>query len=230
MEQKKTIIEYKDCIISNKNLTLPRFTMSFEESELVEIKSLGDEISSLFIRGISTLAPLEGKIFFNGNSYDPMDQEKILKLKRNLAYLGPLCALLSNRSLLENILLFRLWEEDLRKINPDKNFIADCEKAGISGFLYKRPEKTTEEIKCGAFLVREFLKNPKIVFMERPYLFTRGRLDRFLLEKLEKVSQTKVPIVYFSNSGFVPSLKVTHKIIIEKEKIEKIKVSNGSDV
>jgi len=139
-----------------------------------------------------------------------------------------LCALLSNRSLIENILLFRLWEQNTRKIKADEEFKEDCDRAGISDYLYKRPEKATEEVKCGAYLVREFLKNPRIIFLERPYLFTRGRLDRFLCEKLKKASQSNVAVVFFSTTGFVPSVRVTHKIIIEKDKIEKVRVSNGS--
>jgi ABC-type ATPase involved in cell division len=228
LEQKKTIIEYKNCIVSDKNKTLPEFSISIEENDVIEISASDDETASLFIRGLSTLVSLKGEIFFKEDLFNTLEYEKILELKRNIAYIGPLCALLSNRSLIENILLFRLWEENSRKIRPDSDFMEDCERAGISEYLYQRPEKATEEVKCGAYLVREFLKNPLVIYMERPYLFTRGRLDRFLCEKLNKASQMNVPVVFFSTTGFVPSFRVTHKIIIEEDKIEKVRVKNGS--
>lgn len=224
----KAVIEYKDFIISGKNYELPKFSLKVNENDIIEIDSKSDGAASLFIRGISTLNSVRGDIFFSGSRYNPMDYEKMLQLKRNIGYLGPLCALLSNRSVIENIVLHRLWEENTRKIKLDESLIKDCELAGISEYLYKRPEKTTEEVKCGAYLVREFLKEPRVIFLERPYLFTRGRLDRFLWTKLNKTIEKKAPVVFFSTTGFVPSVTVTHKVIIEKDKIEKIRVSNGS--
>ncbi|MDY0361544.1 MAG: hypothetical protein RBR08_08835 [Desulforegulaceae bacterium] len=224
MEQSKTIMEFKNCNILDQNISLPEFSFLIEENDVVEIESLDDEKSSLFIRGLATLAPLRGEIMFKGSLYDPLDYENLLKLKRQIGYLGPLCSLLSNRSILENIFLFKMWEENLKKIKLDESFMNEFKQAGILEYIYKRPEKTTEEIKCGTYLVREFLKKPGIVFLERPYLFTRGKLSRFLCNNLKDSSQKKVPIVFFSNTGFVPATEVTHKIIVENDKIEKIKV------
>lgn len=202
------VIEFKRCIIHNNNAFLPEFSFSIEESDVIQIESSDDENSSLFIRGLSTLVPLRGEIEFNGSLYDPLDYEGLLRLKRNIGYLGPLCALLSNRTIIENIFLFRLWEENLKKIKTDEIFLKDCENAGIKEYLYKRPEKTTEEIRCGAYLVREFMKNPGIVFLERPYLFTRGKLDRFLCIKLREISLKKVPLYFFQIQDLCLRLKL----------------------
>lgn len=224
MEQSKTIMEFKNCNILDQNISLPEFSFLIEENDVIQIESLDDEKSSLFIRGLATLAPLRGEIMFKGSLYDPLDYENLLKLKRQIGYLGPLCSLLSNRSILENIFLFKMWEENLKKIKLDENFLNECKQTGISEEIFKRPEKTTQEVRCAAYLIREFLKNPGIVFLERPYIFTRGKMSGFLCKKLKNASLKKIPVVFFSNTGFVPSFEVSHKIIVENDKIEKIKV------
>ncbi|MGM0418755.1 MAG: hypothetical protein ACQEQS_08545 [Thermodesulfobacteriota bacterium] len=217
----KTVYELKDIFFFNDDYKLPCFSLTINQGDVCKIISDNDISAEFFLRGLATLTNVRGHLFFNGEQYDPLEYKELIWLKREFAYLGPLCSLLSNRTILDNIFLFKLWEENKIRITPDDDFIAQWKRIGKTEDLYKRPEHVIEDIIGGAYILKEFLKDPKILMLERPYLFTKGRLNGILLEKTEKLIENEIPVVFYSNTVFIPESKITHYIKINDDEIIK---------
>jgi ABC-type transporter Mla maintaining outer membrane lipid asymmetry ATPase subunit MlaF len=215
------VYELKDTCFFNDDYSLPCFSLSINQGDVCKIVSDNDISAEFFLRGLATLINVRGHLFFNGNEYDPLEYKELIWLKRKFAYLGPMCSLLSNRNILDNIFLFKLWEENKIRITPDDDFMAEWKRIGKKEDLYKRPEHVTEDIVGAAYILKEFLKYPEIVMLERPYLFTKGRLGGLLFEKIEEVFKTRIPVVFYSTTDFIPESRITHYIEINEDEIIK---------
>jgi ABC-type lipoprotein export system ATPase subunit len=216
------IIKFKDGIISEGDKSIGPFSLEINKGDVCEVQALNDAEASLFLKGMATMSKIRGEFFFKGKKFNTCDYKNLLEVKRYIAYLGTDCSLLSNRSVLENIHLAELWEKDIDEISPDESFLEECEEAGILDYLNLRPDKMPDEAKCGVYILRELKKNPEIILLERPYLFTRGRLDMILRSKIGETYAKKVPVVVASSSGFIPYNEITHIIRIKDNHIEKI--------
>jgi len=219
---KKSIAKFENVIFSDEDITIGPFSLSINEGDICHLLSSSDAYAATFLRGLATIIKAEGDFYFQDKFFDLNDYRKLLEIKRKVAYLGPHCGLMSNRSLKDNIFLFSVWEKNLTKPKEDEKFYSDCIKAGIKDSLNLRPSKVSEEVKCGTYIIKEFKKEPELILIERPYLFTRGRLDLLLREKTEKLLMKKIPLVVFTNINFLPYHKATHTISIEDNLVEKI--------
>lgn len=215
------IIKFSNAVIFENDNSLGPFSLEINKGDICEVDA-NDASASLFLKGVATLSKIRGRFFFKGKKFDTKDYKNLLEVKRYIAYLGSECSLLSNRSILENIHLAQLWENDMDEIIPDNSFLEECKEAGIFDYLGLRPDRIPDEEKCGVYILREFKKNPEIILLERPYLFTRGRLDMILKSNIAKTCAKKVPVVVASSSGFIPCNEITHTIKITDNEIEKI--------
>ena len=217
----KSVIRIDNGIFHETGVSLGPFSISIEKGDVCEVVASEDMYSSLFLKGLATLAGIKGDFYFNGVKYFTCDYKSLLNVKRKIAYLGSSCSLLSNRTLIENIYLPQLWEKNESEIKVNKEILDECENAGITEFLYMKPGCVPQEVECGVFIVRELKKKPDIVLLERPYLFTMGRLDNLLKQKIREIYQRKIPVIFSSSTGFIPYSEVTHTINIKDNTVEK---------
>ncbi|PIE75369.1 MAG: hypothetical protein CSA18_00345 [Deltaproteobacteria bacterium] len=216
----QAIFEFTNCAVKNFDFMEP-FSLKVNKGEICLVESDNDKFLSVFFQALATLIPLKGEFFFQGERIDLSDYTRLISLKRKIGFLGPSYALLSNRSLIENLQLMRLWEEDSLEISMDDDFIEKCNDAGIYEFLHSRPAGLSEEIQRGTFIVREFLKMPEIFLLETPYLFARGKIKHIFKKMLRAFYEKNIPVVYYSKTGFIPDFGITHIIKIKNNKIEK---------
>lgn len=215
------VVKIENGSFFENGLKLGPFSISINKGEICELTASDDVCAALFLRGMATMAKMKGRFYFKEKKYNTENFKSLLEVKRRVAYLGSLCALMSSRSLLENIYLGELWEKNLDEIIVEKSIAEEFKSAGIEEFLHMKPGEVPDEIQCGTFIVRELKKKPDLILLERPYLFTRGRLNTYLREKIKDLYEHEIPIIFTSSSGFIPDREVTHVIKINYNSVEK---------
>ena len=92
------------------------------------------------LRILATLEQTErGQYRFNGKPVDLKDYRQCLAVKRQIGYVAPDAAMISNRTLRENLLLTRFYSENDLTIDIDETVGSLCRGAGLSQMLNRRP-------------------------------------------------------------------------------------------
>ena len=89
-----------------RRLSIGEFTLSGTDSCCVRSDSSDD--ARLFLRALATLVyPVQGTYRYKGSVLDFSDYRRLLPLKRKVGYIASDTAMLSNRTIRENLLLRR---------------------------------------------------------------------------------------------------------------------------
>lgn len=153
----------------------------------------------LFINGLATLTyPENGKYIFNGSELDFSDYRLLLSTKKKIGYLTPDTALLSNRTIRENLSVANAY------FGNDLSFILDeettemCTLFGIDEFIENRPVNLSSYDQKKVMVVREIMKKPDIMLIECPEEFVDGEGMELLTGTLNKMVGSGMILVYLS--------------------------------
>ena len=208
-----TLVELTDYSIrprgTGKGLSEVNFSLS--RGDVFEVETQFADDAALFLKALATLAvPEKGVYRFDGRIIDLSSYRKALPCKKRIGYIALDTALVSNRTIRENLLMMRFFYENLLSLSLDRRAVKLCRWFGLTDKLDLKPGEVDSHVRLNAIVVRELCKRPDILLLDRPEdVMGRAKFDLFQ-KILGYMLPSKLSIVFYtSNSEF--SAAFVHK-------------------
>ncbi len=199
-------------------LTISHFSLSLGDVCCIHTDSIDN--AHLFLKALATLVPpFNGIYLFKEQKLNFSDYRSLLHIKKNIGYIAPDSALLSNRTVEENLLLTRYYYEDSLDISLDEKTMEMCLQFGIENKLNLRPADLDGSDLRAVITIRELTKTLDLLLLERPEDFVGHSKFDFFIENFEKILQTGVPVVFFSNDDTFINRFSNKTVIIRNRRI-----------
>lgn len=170
------------------------------------------------LRILATLAqPARGVYRFHGKIVSPRDYRQCLAVKRQIGYVAADAAMISNRTLRENLLLGRFYYENDLSIDIDQTAAALCEDAGLTRKLNQRPSVLSDSELLKAITIREMVKSPAVMLVDRPENFLETVEDDGIVGHLKRMVASGTAVVFFSHSSKMTDLSKRRLTLVEGE-------------
>lgn len=212
-----TVLELIDYTLapegSGKGLKNADFSLSAGDVCAVRADS-GDD-ASLFIRALATLIrPVSGTYRFKGESIALSNYRNTLPVKQKIGYITMDSAMISNRTLHENLLFMRYYHEDDLTIDLDAHTMELCHRFDLSDKLHRKPGELHSQDILNAMAIREIRKPPEVLLLERPEdVMDHIRFD-FFIEELKILQRKEVPIVLYTSDTVLANEFSNRKVLI----------------
>ena len=197
------IIELKGPVLASSD----SLQLTINRGDVINIVSDAPADVRRVLRVLATLArPEEIEYRFNGKPLDLHNYRRCLDVKRRIGYVAADAAMLSNRTIRENLLLTRYYMENDLSIDIDAVVASLCHSAGLSGKLDQRPAGLSEAELRKAIAIREMAKAPVVMLLERPENFMLDTQDDGIFKHFEKMVRSGTAVVYFSSNNKMNAL------------------------
>ena len=173
------------------------FVLSKGEAFSIQADSLDD--AHLLLRGVATLeSPKSGQFFYKGEELKFSDYRSLLAYKKQVGYIASDAALISNRSMRDNLMLMRYYFEDSISIEMPREVIGLCRLFELKKRLDLKPPQLDPEEQRLFVIVRELSKNPEILLVERPGDFLMTKSFEALKGVFRNLIKTDLALVFLS--------------------------------
>ncbi|MCG6910533.1 MAG: hypothetical protein LJE94_10480 [Deltaproteobacteria bacterium] len=202
-------IELKDYLLPvSEEGALDRFSLAISTGDVCWLDADSTHAVHLLFRALTTLdTPVEGAYFFEGRLLDFSNPITLLPLKKSIGFITTRSALISNRSLRENLTLMRSYgANDLSARVEDETFEL-CRHFSIADKMDRRPQDMDQADLRAAIVIREIVKASSLLLMENPENYL-GYTRFFLYDWLLRGAMDRgVPVVFTSDDkNFIDSV------------------------
>jgi ABC-type lipoprotein export system ATPase subunit len=197
------IIEIADLALAPPDSSKPYGTnrLTVTQGDVIAIVADAPIDGRYLLRILATLAqPARGIYRFKGESVNPKDYRRCLAIKRQIGYVAVDAAMISNRTLRENLLLARFYYENDLTIDIDQTAAWLCEDAGLFRKLNQRPSVLSDSELLKAITIREMVKSPAVMLVDRPENFLEIVEDNGIFSHLKRMVQSGTAVVFFSHN------------------------------
>ena len=179
------------------------FTVSGGDVCCIQSDSIND--AHVFLKALATLVrPENGTYLYMGETIDFSDYRKLLPFKKRIGYIGQDAAMISNRTIRENLLLLRYYFENSLSLTLDENVIQLCNLFDLQNKLDIRPGELRPVELRTAIAIRELTKSLDILLLERPEdYFDHSRLDLFNKILKENIEQGHAVVFSSNDQNFI---------------------------
>jgi ABC-type ATPase involved in cell division len=197
------IIELKGPVLASSG----SLQLTINRGDVIDIVSDAPADVRRVLRVLATLErPQEIEYRFNGRLLDLQNYRRCLDVKRRIGYVAADAAMISNRTIRENLLLTRYYLENDLSIDIDAAVMSLCRSAGLSGKLDQRPAVLSEAELRKAVAIREMAKAPAVMLLERPEDYMLDTQDNGIFNHLEEMVRSGTAVVYFSSNNKMNAL------------------------
>jgi ABC-type lipoprotein export system ATPase subunit len=148
------------------------FDLSLKIGDVVSISTDSADDALLFFKTLATLThPLRGEYRYKLELLDFSSHEKLLDVKKNIGFITSHAALISNRTVRENLLLMRAYYTNSLTYQLDDHTQELCRLFSLEEKLELRPAALAEHDYRSVVTVRELIKKPEIMLLEYPETF-----------------------------------------------------------
>ena len=216
------LVELSDCTIppQGRGKGLDHVVFRLASGDVWSIHSENSDDAHLLLKVLATLArPVSGTYRFMGDVLDFSDYRNLLSVKKQIAYVASDSAMISNESIRDNLLLMRNYFENSLSLKLEAETLELCRILGIEDKLDMRPASLDVLDVRSAIFVRELMKSPKLLLLERPEdLISHTKYAGFRLV-LKNLLQNNISVVFMSNDKkFVKSFS-SHNLLISDGKL-----------
>lgn len=216
------VIELKDYRLDTRNAVrrLEPFDFSLARGEVCLVSADSSSHGLAFLKGLATLLrPLSGEYRFNGDRLNFHDHSRLLKVKKRIGFICSHAALISNRTIRENLLWLRAYHDNRFSSEPDEKTRQLCDLFGVHHMLDRRPsELSTREVHL-AITIRELAKSPEVLLLENPEDFIGLANFGIFWDYFETLVREQLPVVFLSNSKSFVHAFSTRKLSITQGKL-----------
>ncbi len=186
--------------VPGMGVKLDRFNFALSRGDICSVSADFPDAAMVFLKSIVTLiTPTSGAFMFNEKSYDLTNYKTLLPCKRQIGYISSETALVSNRTIRENLMLKRYYYENRLDIDLNKWALELCEIFNMTDKLDIKPIYLSSMDNYFAVAIRELVNSPKILVLDRPEDFiAHTKFDSFI-DIIKDVIQHGLPIVFYSN-------------------------------
>jgi ABC-type lipoprotein export system ATPase subunit len=198
---------------------LDGFYLVLSKGDIYSIQAdLIDDAHNL-LRALATLTlPIQGRYLFMGEKLDFSDYRKLLRYKKKIGYIASDSAMISNRTIRENLLLKRNYFENSLSIDLDENTANLCRLFNIEKELDIRPAALNPLDLRLAITIRELTKPPEILLLNRPEDFVGQTKFDLFTDIFKDLLVSEMPVVLLSY----------HIAFIEQFATKKILITDGN--
>ncbi len=178
------------------------FTIRKGDVWSINTDSIND--AHLFFKGLATLSyPSGGTYRFHDEILNFSDYRSLLHIKKEIGYVTSSTALISNRSIRENLCIGQAYFGNDLSSTLTRDVMELCTDFGIEKIIEERPANLGVADKKSAMIIREFVKKPQILLIEYPEEFTSGKTMEVLIRVLRKKITEKMALVFLTDEdGF----------------------------
>jgi len=174
-------------------------SLVIHSGEIVVLDAASPADGSHLLRILATLSsPESGRYRFNGNIVALNDYRRCLSVKRRIGYVAADAAMISNRTIRENLLLSRFYYENDLFIDLDETMTRLCTQAGLHAKLHCRPSELSDGELLKAIMIREIGKYPAVMLIDRPENFMTLTGDDRLFNHLKNMVHSGTAAVFLS--------------------------------
>ena len=146
------------------------FFMAPGEVVSISTDSVDDALS--FLKALATLTrPLQGEYRYKQKRLDFSSYRNLLDVKKNIGFITSHAALISNRTVRENLLLMNAYYTNSLSSQLDQSTRALCRLFSLEDKLELRPAALSDHDYRFAVTVRELIKTPEILLLGYPEKF-----------------------------------------------------------
>jgi len=148
------------------------FDFFMTHGDVVSISTDSTEDALTFLKALATLTqPIQGEYRYNRKVLDFSNYKNLLDAKKNIGFITSHAALISNRTVRENLLLMKAYYTNSLSIKLDQHTQELCRLFSIEDKLELRPATLTDNEYRFAVTIRELIKMPEILLLEYPEKF-----------------------------------------------------------
>lgn len=174
-------------------------SLVIRRGEIVAVDAASPADGRHLLRILATLAsPESGRYRFNGDIVALNDYRRCLSVKRRIGYVAADAAMISNRTLRENLLLSRFYYENDLSLDLDETVTRLCTQAGLHTKLHWRPSELSDGELQKAIMIREIGKCPAVMLIDRPENFMTLVEDDRLFNHLKNMIHSGTAAVFLS--------------------------------
>jgi ABC-type ATPase involved in cell division len=215
------VIELTDYTLSpvgNGN-GLQGISFALSEGDVCAIAADEEDDAIVFLRALGTLTlPVNGTYRFRGKNQDLSDYRRLLPIKKKIGYVAQDSAMISNRTVRENLLLMRNYFENSLFIDLDESTAQLCRKFDLEDKLDMRPGALNPLDLQIAITIRELSKSPEVLLMDRPEDYVGHTMFNLFVEVFKDLLSSGIAMVVLSFD----------KLLVETVANRKIMISNGT--
>jgi ABC-type lipoprotein export system ATPase subunit len=202
---------------------IKNFYFSLSEGDACAVRTDTIDDAHTFLKALATLVKPETGVYrYMGEIIDFSDYRLMLPFKRKIGYIGQDSAMLSNRTVRENLLLGRSFFENSLTLTLDANATRFCELFNICDKLDLRPgELRSIELRM-AIAIRELTKSFEVLLLERPEDFFGHNRFTLFSEILKDTLEHGHAIVFFSHDPDFIETFSNRKLLISGGTLVKI--------
>ena len=197
------LIEFSDYNLAaegfGKGLKNIYFALSEGDYCSLQADSLDD--ARMFLKALATLVgPQTGTYRYMGETIDFSDYRNLLAFKRKIGYIGQDSAMLSNKTVRENMLLMRSYFENSLSLEIDEKALKLCKMFNIEDKLDFRPGTLRPVDLRIAIAIRELTKSFDVLLLELPEDYFGYDIFCHFNEILKDTLEYGHGVVFFSNN------------------------------
>jgi len=172
------------------------------------------------LRALATLERLtDGRFRFDGSDIACDDYRACLPIKRRIGYVAADAAMVSNLTLRENLLLARYYFENRLDIVLDESVDRLCRDAGLAQHLDRRPAVLSDAELLKAIMIREMIKTPLLMLVDRPENFMDITENDAIFEQLKNMVVSGTAVVFSSHNRKMTDL-ANRRLVLADDRIE----------
>lgn len=191
------------------------FHFALEKGDVCFVNADLSDDANLFLRALATLIrPEKGTYDFKGESLDFSDYRNLLPYKKRIAYISSFSRFISNRTLLENLLLIRSYFENSLSQELPESMMEMCRYLQIEDKLSLRPAQADPETLRLAVIVRELSKDPDFILIDGPRDFLGYKKFDLVVEVLRKMFRSGRPLVFSASDEAFAKEYSTKEVVI----------------
>jgi phospholipid/cholesterol/gamma-HCH transport system ATP-binding protein len=156
--------------------------------------------STLLRHLVGLIKPAKGEIYYHGERFWQLDNERRQELMRSMGVLYQSGALWSNMTLVENIMLPIVTYTDLSPSQAQELAAYKLSLVGLKGFEDYLPAEISGGMQKRAGLARAMALDPELLFFDEPSAgldpVSAKRLDDLIIELSESLNTTLVVVTH----------------------------------
>ena len=168
------LIELTDYSFDSKKMGCPfkPFDFSLTLGDVVSISTDSGDDALAFLKALATLTqPLQGEYRYNQEILDFSSYRNLLDAKKNIGFITSHAALISNRTVRENLLLMKAYFTNTISYELDERTQKLCHLFSLEDKLEMRPAALTDHDYRFVVTIRELIKAPQVLLLEYPEKF-----------------------------------------------------------
>jgi ABC-type Na+ transport system ATPase subunit NatA len=213
------VIELREYILDSRITERPfePFDFSLARGDVCVLSTDSIDDALTFLRALATLIrPLHGTYCYNGTPLNLSDSSGLLSVKKKIGFITSYSALISNRTIRENLLLMGAYYNNTFSMEFDETTRELCELFSIQKMIDLRPSDLSIRDCHLAITIRELAKSPEVLLLEYPEDFIGLANFGIFWDFLEKRVKESLPVVFLSNSkSFIQSFSNRKLVIMQ---------------